>query len=172
MNAVQYTVIQPGGGEIDMKSRELCECSIGDLDSLPKPQFRLVCHCKTCQAFFGASHNDECSFLLKDCKGLDLSDVEFKSYQTGNSPIKRGKCNKCGKPKYCKIKAGPFPEFLVISTEQLSNRTDLPDPIGHIYYGSRVNDINDGFKKVSGHFISQLVIVWSVFKVVFKRENV
>src|SRR5690606_9458777 len=66
---------------------KFCECNQGELESLPAPFFRLVCHCKTCQEFFGESSNDECTFLLKDCKNVDLKNIELKGYQEGYSPI-------------------------------------------------------------------------------------
>lgn len=151
-----------------MNTEGLCGCGFSEFDNLPSPLFRLVCHCKTCQLFFGSSQNDECTFLLKDCSGLDFEGAEFKSYQKGFSPIKRGKCIQCGKPRYCRIKVGPFAEFVSIPSDYLRHM-DLPQPFAHIYYSSSTGEVNDVVKKIGGHFRSQLAIQLAVFISLLRR---
>ena len=140
-----------------------CSCNESELETLPDPLFRLVCHCKTCQQFFDSPYNDECTFILKDCPAIDLEDVELKGYQKGYSPIKRGKCKRCGKISYCTIKVGPFPEFLMVPTERLKSN-EIPEPFAHIYYSSRQRDLDTQVRKIGGHFLSQLAIMWVVLK--------
>ncbi len=155
--------------EVSIMSLEgLCSCNLNEFHNLPKPLFRLVCHCKTCQLFFGSSYNDECTFLLKDCKGLSLDRAEFKSYQNGFSPIKRGKCIQCGKPKYCRVKVGPFAEFVSIPSDYIRH-IELPQPFAHIYYDSRAAEVKDRFIKIGGHLMSQIAIQYAIFVSILKR---
>lgn len=140
-----------------------CECHPNELDDLPEPLFRLVCHCQTCQKFFNDAYNDECVFKLSDCKDIDLSNVELMGYQRGYSPIKRGKCKKCGKISVCTIKVGPFPKFVMIPSARLRHRA-LPQPYAHIYYDTRQRDIDAPIKKIGGHLPSQ----WSILKQVIR----
>ena len=151
-----------------MNLKGLCICNPNEFDNFPKPLFRLVCHCKTCQSFFGSTCNDECTFLLKDCTGLKFDGAEFESYQNGFSPIKRGKCIQCGKPKYCRIKVGPFAEFVSVPSDYLRH-IDLPQPFAHIYYNSRAAEVNDKFRKIGGHFMSQIAIQWAILVSLLKR---
>ncbi|WP_461424007.1 GFA family protein [Ketobacter sp.] len=146
----------------------LCGCSPGEFDTLSKPLFRLVCHCRTCQLFFGSDYNDECTFLLKDCTSLNAESLEFKSYQRGFSPIKRGQCIQCGKPKYCKVKMGSIIGFVSIPTNYLRH-LDLPPPIAHIYYDNRTTEVHDAVKKIAGHRRSQAAIQWAVLSSLFRR---
>ena len=149
-------------------SSPYCECNSSELDHLPPPLFRLVCHCKTCRSFYGTPFNDECNFLLKDCSSIRLDNIELKGHQQGNSPIKRGKCKSCGKISHSTVKFGPFAEFLIIPTERIKNMP-LPEPFAHIYYNSRVRDVESNVKKVGGHLLSQLYILARVLKSLFFR---
>lgn len=109
-----------------------------------------------------AEYNDECTFALQDCQGLNLDQIEFKSYQTRLAPIKRGTCKACGKVTCCIANLGPLAQFVMVPTALLSRdplqasfRGELPDPIAHIYYDRRVVAVEDGLKKVSGHISTQ-----------------
>ena len=153
-----------------MNGSEYCRCNEGQLKEMPSPLFRLVCHCKTCQDFFNQGYNDECTFLLNECHHLDLSEIEFKGYQKGFSPIKRGKCKSCGKPSYCKVKFGPFAEFITVPSEGLKS-IEIPPPFAHIYYGSRCEQMDDNIKKINGHYRSQAAILWAVLEALTKRRT-
>ncbi len=153
------------------KVNQFCQCHSDIFQNLPVPLFRLVCHCKTCQAFFGADYNDECTFALQDCQGINLAQIEFKSYQTPLSPIKRGKCKQCGKVACCIANLGPLAQFVMVPTALLS-RTPLPDPIAHIYYDRRVKDLADSIPKRNGHLLSQVTIQIAVLKTLFKRLTI
>lgn len=153
-----------------LKESLFCNCNPGAFDNMPEPLFRLVCHCKTCQAFFGTEYNDECTFFLKDCPGLNLKNIEFKSYQSKWLPIKRGKCKSCGKVACCMAKLGPFAHLVMVSSE-LIELEHLPNPIAHVYYDRRVVDADDKIPKVSGHLFSQATIQLAVFKSLIKRRT-
>lgn len=61
-----------------------------------------------------------------------------------------------------------FAEFLIIPTERIKNRP-LPAPFAHVYYNSRVRDIESNVRKVGGHLLSQLYILARVLKSLFFR---
>ncbi len=150
-----------------IKNPEICTCYLSDIERLPLPRFRMICHCQTCQDFLKSDFNDECVYLLTDCDELDLTDVVFKSYQAGFSPVKRGICGRCNKPSFCRIKIGFLPEFLTVPSTLVSVHK-VPDATGHVYYHGRVADADDEWKKVSGHYLSQLFIAYSGIKALLK----
>jgi len=142
---------------------DVCKCLDKQIEQLPKPLFRFVCHCETCRKYTKAECFDESSFLLKDCGDLDLSNIEFKSYQTGFSPMERGKCKTCGMVSFSKIRVWPFPAFVMLPSHKISIE-NLPKPFAHLYYKSRVTEANDHIKKVNGHMMSQLTIQFNIMK--------
>ena len=73
----------------------------------------------------------------------------------------------CGKISYCKAKLGPFAEFLMVPSERIHSM-DIPEPIGHFYYHSRVQDVEDQVEKVDGHYRSQAKIQLAVLKSLIK----
>ena len=150
-----------------------CECDSGETSGLPEPLFRLICHCKTCQEYYGEAFNDECTYFFKDCNKLDLNRIEFKNYQSQLSPLKRGKCKSCGKVAYS-IAGKDSKPFLVTFPSAKVKRENLPEPVAHVYYDRRVEDSSDPVRKVSGHMFSQFVIQWQIFKSLFgmrKKPN-
>lgn len=153
-----------------MSESVYCQCNDQELHEMPSPLFRLICHCKTCQEFFRQDYNDECTYFLRDCLHIKLENIDFRGYQKGHSPIKRGKCKTCGKISYCRIKVGPFPEFLMVPSARVGS-LDLPRPFTHVYYGSRVKDIHDDINKIYGHYRSQLVIFWAVIKAMMMQHR-
>jgi hypothetical protein len=139
-----------------------CRCWITAFASRPRPLFRLICHCKTCQQYTGQAYNDECTFLMRDCPALDFSQVEFKSYQSPLLPIKRGTCKICDKPAYCIVQIGAVVLFVMVPSTWL--QAALPDPLAHIYYDRRVADSHDVLPKISGHIHSQTKILAAVLQ--------
>lgn len=149
---------------------EVCSCIDSQIEQLPKPLFRLVCHCETCRTYTGAPHYDECTFLLSDCEHISFDNVEFKSYQKGFSPMKRGKCIDCGKLSYSTIRVWPFPAFVMLPSKMLQG-SDKPKPFAHLYYQSKTIDVEDRVKKINGHILSQLAIQVNIMKSLFFRRS-
>jgi len=148
---------------------DVCSCIDNEVKLLSKPLFRLVCHCNTCRSYTGSSYYDECTYLLKDCEGLSLDNVDFKSYQKGFSPMKRGKCKACGKISYSTIRVWPFPGFVMLPS-QLVGQNNIPKPFAHIYYKNRVIDVGDVIRKINGHFLSQIAIQVNIIKGLIARK--
>lgn len=146
-----------------MNKEPYCTCFTEGLKKLSQPAFRLVCHCKTCREYLKQDLNDECNYFAKSNSHLDLTNIEFKSYQKGFSPIKRGTCLTCNKPAFSKVKVGLMPEFLVIPTAMLPEEPNIK-PFAHLYYSSAVHQVNDGIKKIKGHILSQIAIQVAILK--------
>lgn len=149
---------------------DVCTCIRNEIDHLPKPLFRLVCHCETCRKYTGSDYYDECTFLLKDCTSISLDKVNLKSYQSGFSPMKRGHCKECGKISYSTIRVWPFPAFLMVPSKSLE-REDIPKPFAHLYYKSRIKDMSDVIRKINGHLLSQLAIQFNILKGLLARRQ-
>lgn len=145
-----------------------CTCVEDAFSDVPEPLFRIICHCKTCQVFYGRPYNDECTFWLKDCGDLDFQKVEFKSYQSTLSPLKRGKCKACGRVVYSIAKIG-FLDYLIMVPAETLKINSIPAPRAHIYYDRRLADVNDTVKKVSGHISSQVLIQSAILRAAVKK---
>ncbi|MGV3527241.1 MAG: GFA family protein [Candidatus Sericytochromatia bacterium] len=133
-----------------------CHCQAEAFAHPPAPLFRLICHCKTCQAFLGLPYNDECTFLRRDLPALQLEQIAFKSYQSPLLPIKRGTCRRCGKVAVCLAQVGRLTPFVMVPSVLLG--AALPEPVAHIYYDRRVADAEDALPKLSGHLTGQALI--------------
>lgn len=142
-------------------SENPCNCRPGEFLELDQPLFRMVCHCQTCQTFFGSPYNDECTFWFGSVKNISLAEMEFKAYQSILSPIRRGTCIRCGQVTCCLAKIGPLVLFLMVPSAQLKQE-NCPKPVSHIYYHRRLANADDQVRKISGHFFSQLEIIRSV----------
>ena len=153
-----------------LEIKKYCHCKPSEFSNLPEPLFRIICHCKTCQKFNGQPYNDECTFWYKDCSEINVENVDFKSYQSRLSPLKRGMCKFCGKVAYSIAKIGPLAHLVMVSSERLGAQK-RPDPSAHVYYDRRVSEADDRIKKVSGHVLSQAVIQWAILKSVIKSWN-
>lgn len=145
-----------------------CRCWTGALPESPRPLFRIVCHCQTCQRYTRLAYNDECTLLRSDCPDLDLTQVTFESYQSPLLPILRGTCQRCGKPAYCITKVGPWVLFVMVPSAWFDPAA-LPTPVAHIYYHRRVADRTDSVPTLSGHLRSQLFILVSVGRGLWAR---
>lgn len=148
---------------------DICSCTKDEIENLNEPLFRLICHCSTCRSYTGADFFDECTFLLKDSESLSLDKVDFKTYQSGFSPMKRGRCNECGKVSYSTIRVWPFPKFVMLPTAAIRNK-NIKKPFAHLYYKSRVIDIDDSVRKINSHFVSQLFIQFNIIRSLLARR--
>ena len=148
---------------------EVCSCIDSEVENLGEPLFRLVCHCSTCRSYTESDFFDECTFLLNDREILSLDKIDFKSYQKGFSPMKRGKCKDCGKVSYSTIRVWPFPRFIMVPSASVK-KASKTKPFAHLYYKSRVVDMRDSTPKINGHFLSQIFIQLNIIKGMLARK--
>ncbi|MDX1757496.1 MAG: GFA family protein [Marinobacter sp.] len=132
-----------------------CACSRTRFQVNGKPLIRGFCHCSICQAFNQADYGDITVFRARDVVKPAAASVDFHAYRV--PPIvQRGKCVHCGQPAIEYLTLPPLPELVVVPTANLHDAGLVPEPSLHIFYETRVADVEDTLPKYSGYLRSQL----------------
>ena len=144
--------------------RASCGCGNVTLDISAPPLFRVVCHCSICKAFNNAPFADILVYRARDVSSPAPGAVEFKAWRPPPN-VQRGTCARCGKPAIEQFRSPLFPNLAMLPSANLEGE---PPPVDeHIFYGSRVDDVDDDVPKHSGYWRSQ----WAFGKLVFARRR-
>ena len=131
-----------------------CSCGDTTFDLSGKPLFRAFCHCTICQAYHGRPFADFCFFRKSD---MVMPEREKSVYKSHKFPpiLMRGKCVKCTGTtiEYFRF---PLNGYVIVPTYNIGGEDLIPAPSFHMFYDTRVADIEDQLPKYSGFFISQL----------------
>jgi hypothetical protein len=148
-----------------------CHCSCGTtrFKVSGEPLLRAFCHCTICQAFNQAPYADITLFHTKDVLAPPEESVEFKAYRF--PPIlQRGRCVSCGRPAIEYLKIFPMPRIALVPSANIDDKELVPEPSIHIFYGTRVADIQDELPKYSGYLKSQFAIGHRVMASLLRRS--
>lgn len=144
-----------------MQQPEHCQCQCGAVRYTVKapPLVHAYCHCTICQAFNEAPFGD---ILLYRAQDVDVPDETLIEYNTHRPPpaVQRGKCRACGKPAVEHMKMPGLPTMIFVPTKNVLEADSLPPASMHLFYHSRVADIDDPLPKHSGYWPSQ----WAFMK--------
>jgi len=146
---------------IDSNFNSQCVCGRTGFTVQGKPLLRAFCHCTICQRFNQAPYADITLFKSRDVIRPQKDLVEFKSYKS--PPIlQRGKCVSCGGAaiEYLQV---PMLQLVVVPSKNIHDKSFVPAPSFHIFYNSRVSDIEDGLPKYGGYIKSQLSLGHALF---------
>lgn len=133
-----------------------CECGKTRFKVTGEPLLRMYCHCTICQQFNKADFGDVTMLLSRDVEFHDHELVEFKQYKKPPA-VDRGTCRSCNKPVIEFLKIPLMPELTIVPSYTLGESDLLPESIGHVYYETRIKEIDDELPKYSGTLSSQLV---------------
>ncbi len=141
------------------KLQQLCQCQCGHTKFTLKgePIVRIACHCTVCQEFNQAPFADVTLFLSKDVALENKESISLRKYKSPPA-IPRGKCLKCDKPVIEFLDLPLFPSLTIIPSRLIPYGPLLPKLSAHIFYHSRVADIEDKLPKISGSIKSQLAL--------------
>lgn len=132
-----------------------CHCEVTKLTIRGNPIIRGFCHCTICQAFNQAPYADITLFHARDIHCPGNNPVAFEVHR---SPplLQRGRCTACGHPAIEFLRLPLMPKLAIIPSANISNPALVPEPSLHIFYGTRVADVDDGLPKYTGYAHSQL----------------
>ncbi len=137
-------------------TEQQCHCACGKTTFTVRgaPIIRGFCHCTICQAFNSAPFSD---ITVVKASNVDLPEPNLVEYTAYRQPpiLQRGRCTACGKPAIEFLRIPLLPSFAVVPTGNFSDPGFAPEPALHIFYDSRVADIDDGLPKYSGYLKSQ-----------------
>lgn len=145
-----------------------CQCSHAKFTIQGKPLTRAYCHCTICQAFNNAAYADITIFRSRDVHLYNKDTVNFNKYKSPPA-VNRGKCAVCNKPAIEFLNLPLLPSLTFIPSENIPSGPFLPTPSTHIFYHSRVADINDALPKYSGYIKSQCALIGKLLFGLFKN---
>lgn len=129
------------------------------LDIAAPPLFRIVCHCSICRAFNEAPFADLLVYRARDVSQPEPELVQFRAWRTPPN-VRRGTCAECGKPALELFRAPLLPGLAMFPSRNLD--AALPPVAAHMFYDSRVADVDDGLPRHSGYWPSQ----WAFLRLV------
>ncbi len=137
-----------------MSSNQLqCECGNTKASIHGPALMRGFCHCTICQEFNQAPFADITLFRTRDIEGPADGQVNYRCWKKPQLVL-RGVCKDCGKPAVEQMKLPGLPRITIVPTANLAG--PVPEPSLHVFYQSRVADIDDDLPKVSGFLRSQM----------------
>lgn len=132
-----------------------CSCGKSRFNVTGKPLMRAFCHCTICQRFNQAPFADITLFRFSEVAPPEEQYVNFKSHKFPPM-VQRGSCSECGKPVIEYLTMPPMPKIALIPTANISDEALIPEPSLHIFYDTRVADVQDELPKYSGYLMSQM----------------
>jgi len=132
-----------------------CPCAAATFAIDGPALFRVFCHCTICQAYNGAPYADVTAFRAAD---VHLHDEAASAFRAWKQPpiVQRGTCVSCEAPTIERIDAPVLPGLTMVATANIVDKDEILSPSMHIYYGSRVADVDDDLPKHTGGLSSQM----------------
>jgi hypothetical protein len=81
----------------------------------------------------------------------------FRKYRPPPA-LRRSTCNACGAPVVGFLRLAPFVRLAFVPSPNFTDQSVLPPPSVHIFYDSRVNDVEDDLPKISGYWASEMAV--------------
>ena len=128
-----------------------CPCGHSKLEIHGEPIVRFICHCTICQRLYKAPYVDANLYKLDQIELPEDSDISYGKYKRV-AAIDRGLCPECNHPVMAKVGEGEKAYGFVATKNHLDADT-LPPAEMHVYYGTRVEDVDDDLPKF-GNFIT------------------
>lgn len=131
-----------------MTSEVRCTCTCGQSQVVVAgPQLgRVRCHCTICQAANQGPYADSTILLAKYVPRDRVDHVRFKVLKKPPA-LKRGYCSSCGGFVVAYTRALPFIDLAFVPVACYPANAVLPEPEMHVYYRSRIADVDDDLPK-------------------------
>lgn len=139
----------------DKRYTAQCGCGHVSYSVTEAPLLRAHCHCTICQEFNRAAYGDIALYHARDVILPAEGTVVFKAWRPPPA-VQRGRCTACDQPAVEVLSMPLLPKMIIVPVQTLSETVELPPPSLHVFYHSRVADIDDDVPKYSGYWGSQL----------------
>ncbi|MFT5610888.1 MAG: hypothetical protein ACI9LU_001386 [Polaribacter sp.] len=135
-----------------------CRCECGSVSyAVPdKALLRMFCHCTICQEFNDAVYADIFVYRASDIERPEEGLVNFDTYRPRR--MFSAQSALCAQSQLFEVLDTPLLPSLMLVPGNMQQGLDwLPAAKGHVFYQSRMADMDDGLAKHSGYLKSQLV---------------
>lgn len=132
-----------------------CHCAATKIAVHGKPLVRGYCHCTICQKFNQAPFADITIFRARDVQFTNENTVEFRAYRAPPL-LQRGECTGCHHPAIEFLHLPAMPKLAMLPSANIDAPELTPSPALHIFYGTRVADMDDGLPKYNSYISSQI----------------
>ena len=139
-----------------------CSCGATSFQTTGEPLFRFYCHCTICQRFYNAPFGDILVYRAEDVALPPAGTVIFDSYRPPPN-VQRGKCASCGQPAVTVFKSRFLPRLVTVPRPMFRSDAELPSPMGHGFYDTRVSDAKDSLPMYEGYFQNLFVFLKHVW---------
>jgi hypothetical protein len=133
-----------------------CECGRVRIEASRVPPARFYCHCTTCQRMYRAPYGDitgSWSPAIRVVQGADA--LRWERHRWLPVSVRRGVCGTCGAPVLGRLQVPPA-MLTFVPARVWDDPGALPPSSGHIFWQSRVADVDDDLPKVEGFWTSEL----------------
>jgi len=86
----------------------------------------------------------------------------FRKYRPPPA-LRRSTCDSCGAPVVGFLRLAPFLQLAFSPSANFPSQELLPPPSVHIFYHSRVKDVDDELPKITGYWASELAVTKLLF---------
>ncbi len=135
-----------------------CSCGETTFSLAQAPRHRMFCHCGICQQVYRRAYADVTINRWSDVTDATVEMIAFKRHKT-RWALRRGTCKRCGDPVMAQLNYLPGINLALIPARVLDGVEDTLTPLQHIYYGNRVDHVNDGLPKFEGALRSTLACI-------------
>ena len=135
-----------------------CSCGATSFQTLGMALVRFFCHCTLCQRFNDAPFADIVVFRAEDVVLPAPGTVIFDTYRPPPN-VQRGKCATCGQPAVTVFATRFLPRLVTVPRPMFTSDAELPSPMGHGFYDTRVSDAKDSLPKYEGYFRNLFVFL-------------
>ena len=144
-----------------------CQCGFIEYELIKEPFFRFYCHCTICQSSHKADYSDINLSLARDIRFLNENSINYNILMDRGIP--RGSCPKCHQSVLSRMKFPFMPELVFVPSKMYSSKNFLLPSKFHIYYATKVCDVDDNLPKARGHFLSQFLFAWKFLVSLFSK---
>jgi hypothetical protein len=141
-----------------------CFCGKVSVTVKGAPRGVSICHCRTCQVLLGAPFGIQSMHSPENFE-CNVPTEELWSLQTSKM-VTRYRCPHCGSPVFASLRNGKtfvVPRSMLFQENQESNPEDdeAYRPSHHMYYGSRIMDVQDLLPKYVGTSHPDSGVLWT-----------
>lgn len=141
-----------------------CPCGASQITLAKMPSVRFLCHCTICQSVYPGDYADATAIRADMVKVKTPDSIAFSKHKEPPA-LDRGICKSCNHPVVGFLKGPGAPEFAFVPSAVLPKEAGLPQPLRHLFYETRVADVDDDLPKTSGGFKSKFLLLLPFLRV-------